>query len=189
MSWSRCFHVHHYLSTATLHRKLWPETSLSARRYLSPRQFTIPSVSKARHGANQVTRATSVDQVVVDDRIDVDEEKRNTLLRVGVICGGPSAERGISLNSARSVIDHIQVFTSSFTFSYICLLLFLLLFPTLFYYLLSYLVSFSMPTKYILFYFYLGLYIQCGSFCFTTKLINLPSLFLSFNCNRGLICV
>lgn len=30
-------------------------------------------------------------------------------LRVGLICGGPSAERGISLNSARSVLDHIQV--------------------------------------------------------------------------------
>ncbi|CAM0145070.1 unnamed protein product [Urochloa decumbens] len=30
-------------------------------------------------------------------------------LRVGLICGGPSAERGVSLNSARSVLDHIQV--------------------------------------------------------------------------------
>ncbi|KAM3392382.1 hypothetical protein ACQJBY_013486 [Aegilops geniculata] len=29
-------------------------------------------------------------------------------LRVGLVCGGPSAERGISLNSARSVLDHIQ---------------------------------------------------------------------------------
>lgn len=31
------------------------------------------------------------------------------VLRVGLVCGGPSAERGISLNSARSVLDHIQV--------------------------------------------------------------------------------
>jgi hypothetical protein len=30
-------------------------------------------------------------------------------LRVAVVCGGPSAERGISLNSARSVLDHLQV--------------------------------------------------------------------------------
>jgi hypothetical protein len=30
-------------------------------------------------------------------------------LRVGLICGGPSGERGVSLNSARSVLDHIQV--------------------------------------------------------------------------------
>lgn len=28
-------------------------------------------------------------------------------MRVAVICGGPSAERGISLNSARSVMDHL----------------------------------------------------------------------------------
>ncbi|EER99943.2 hypothetical protein SORBI_3002G427800 [Sorghum bicolor] len=29
-------------------------------------------------------------------------------LRVGLICCGPSGERGVSLNSARSVLDHIQ---------------------------------------------------------------------------------
>ena len=28
-------------------------------------------------------------------------------MRIGLICGGPSAERGISLNSARSVMDHL----------------------------------------------------------------------------------
>lgn len=31
-----------------------------------------------------------------------------TKLRVAVICGGPSEERGISLNSARSLLDHLQ---------------------------------------------------------------------------------
>ncbi|KAH7667514.1 D-alanine--D-alanine ligase protein [Dioscorea alata] len=36
------------------------------------------------------------------------EEEKERPLRVGIICGGPSAERGISLNSARSVLDHIQ---------------------------------------------------------------------------------
>ncbi|KAJ0978329.1 hypothetical protein J5N97_013803 [Dioscorea zingiberensis] len=36
------------------------------------------------------------------------EEESERPLRVGIICGGPSAERGISLNSARSVLDHIQ---------------------------------------------------------------------------------
>ncbi|KAL3753499.1 hypothetical protein ACJRO7_000840 [Eucalyptus globulus] len=45
--------------------------------------------------------------VAVDDGI-VREKERDGVLRVGVICGGPSAERGISMNSARSVIDHIQ---------------------------------------------------------------------------------
>ncbi|XP_023641660.1 uncharacterized protein LOC17893266 isoform X2 [Capsella rubella] len=35
-------------------------------------------------------------------------EEMSKNLRVGLICGGPSAERGISLNSARSVLDHIE---------------------------------------------------------------------------------
>ena len=30
------------------------------------------------------------------------------MFKLAVICGGPSAERGISLNSARSVLDHIS---------------------------------------------------------------------------------
>lgn len=30
------------------------------------------------------------------------------MFRLAVICGGPSAERGISLNSARSVLDHVS---------------------------------------------------------------------------------
>ncbi len=30
------------------------------------------------------------------------------VFKVGVMCGGPSLERGISLNSARSVMDHLQ---------------------------------------------------------------------------------
>ncbi|KAI3414492.1 uncharacterized protein J3R85_016241, partial [Psidium guajava] len=45
--------------------------------------------------------------VAVDDGVARGEVK-DGVLRVGVICGGPSAERGISLNSARSVLDHIQ---------------------------------------------------------------------------------
>eukprot|EP00850_Spirogloea_muscicola_P023304 SM000345S12845 [mRNA] locus=s345:21219:28308:- [translate_table: standard] len=31
-----------------------------------------------------------------------------SVVRVGVICGGPSEERGISLNSGRSILDHLQ---------------------------------------------------------------------------------
>ncbi|KAK6943406.1 D-alanine--D-alanine ligase, C-terminal [Dillenia turbinata] len=49
---------------------------------------------------------------VVRDRVIEDEKgkekRRERVLRVGVVCGGPSAERGISLNSARSVLDHVQ---------------------------------------------------------------------------------
>ncbi|HCM83956.1 MAG TPA: hypothetical protein DIS76_05260, partial [Rhodospirillaceae bacterium] len=29
------------------------------------------------------------------------------MLNIALICGGPSAERGISMNSARSVLDHL----------------------------------------------------------------------------------
>lgn len=42
---------------------------------------------------------------VASDRTASEEGR---ILRVGLVCGGPSAERGISLNSARSVLDHIQ---------------------------------------------------------------------------------
>lgn len=35
--------------------------------------------------------------------------EKGKVLKVGLICGGPSAERGISLNSARSLLDHLQV--------------------------------------------------------------------------------
>ena len=34
--------------------------------------------------------------------------KQPGVLNVAVVCGGPSAERGISLNSARSLLDHLQ---------------------------------------------------------------------------------
>ncbi|XP_030480547.1 uncharacterized protein LOC115697615 [Cannabis sativa] len=56
----------------------------------------------------RVPRASSV---VVDDQVaerNGEWKEKGGVLRVGVVCGGPSAERGISLNSARSVIDHIQ---------------------------------------------------------------------------------
>ncbi|XP_077215090.1 D-alanine-D-alanine ligase family isoform X2 [Tasmannia lanceolata] len=45
-------------------------------------------------------------EVFEDQSTGIKEKER--VLRVGLICGGPSAERGISLNSARSVLDHIQ---------------------------------------------------------------------------------
>ena len=32
----------------------------------------------------------------------------DTLVRVAVLCGGPSAERGVSLNSARSILDNLH---------------------------------------------------------------------------------
>ncbi|KAK1406577.1 hypothetical protein QVD17_42013 [Tagetes erecta] len=46
--------------------------------------------------------------VVIDGEKVSDDDIGERVLKVGLICGGPSAERGISLNSARSVLDHIQ---------------------------------------------------------------------------------
>ena len=41
--------------------------------------------------------------------IRLTDGERSGTLRVALICGGPSQERGISLNSARSVLDHLEV--------------------------------------------------------------------------------
>ena len=35
-------------------------------------------------------------------------KSKNTKLKIALLCGGPSLERGISLNSARSVCDHLH---------------------------------------------------------------------------------
>ena len=35
------------------------------------------------------------------------KKKRKEKIRVAVLCGGPSLERGISMNSARSILDHL----------------------------------------------------------------------------------
>lgn len=85
-----------------------PEPLLCAQNFslLRLKQSLRSCASPARWRSIGVPRA-SVE--VVDDRLIEREEKENVrVLRVGVICGGPSAERGISLNSARSVLDHIQ---------------------------------------------------------------------------------
>ncbi|GAV80851.1 Dala_Dala_lig_N domain-containing protein/Dala_Dala_lig_C domain-containing protein [Cephalotus follicularis] len=68
--------------------------------------LTTPfSASSTRCMGVKTPRATTEVALAVDDQVI---DKNNRILRVGVICGGPSAERGISLNSARSVLDHIQ---------------------------------------------------------------------------------
>ncbi|KAL4572453.1 hypothetical protein LXL04_019230 [Taraxacum kok-saghyz] len=59
-----------------------------------------------------VVRSCSNKVVAIDDRkvecVGDSTREKGRVLKVGLICGGPSAERGISLNSARSVLDHIQ---------------------------------------------------------------------------------
>ncbi|KAE8686916.1 putative short chain alcohol dehydrogenase [Hibiscus syriacus] len=68
------------------------------------RKLVTASSSCAKTSRVGITRATAQ----VADAVLGDKEETSRVLRVGVICGGPSAERGISLNSARSVLDHIQ---------------------------------------------------------------------------------
>ncbi|KAL8039013.1 hypothetical protein ABFS82_10G007900 [Erythranthe guttata] len=75
-----------------------PTASSSKRSLNCERRFCGVGVVKAS--------ATTAEPEVARDRTAGDEGRR--VLRVGLICGGPSAERGISLNSARSVLDHIQ---------------------------------------------------------------------------------
>jgi len=41
------------------------------------------------------------------------------MLRIAIICGGPSAERGISLNSARSIYDHFSDGATTFVVLYV----------------------------------------------------------------------
>lgn len=61
-------------------------------------------MKKRFHGTVAMTKAE-----VVEDGEEKKQKMSSRNLRVGLICGGPSAERGISLNSVRSVLDHIQV--------------------------------------------------------------------------------
>ncbi|KAK4377605.1 hypothetical protein RND71_003901 [Anisodus tanguticus] len=94
-----------------------PRTTSKLRNYSFPAFKTTINFRGKKSSSNLIcerscrlgiVRASSTE--VVDDHhgvADVDEGTKK-VLRVGLICGGPSAERGISLNSARSVLDHIQ---------------------------------------------------------------------------------
>ncbi|XP_052173923.1 uncharacterized protein LOC127789161 [Diospyros lotus] len=85
-----------------------PAAFFGARRSLTPLPLglEVPAEKRALLRKRGVPVASA--EVVVDDRLVEKRGEKGTLLRVGLICGGPSAERGISLNSARSVLDHIQ---------------------------------------------------------------------------------
>jgi hypothetical protein len=108
-----------YTSSLSLLRKNHNDAvSASPLNALFAARNLVRRCSRTRRFAiSGVPRATAK---VVDDRIVEKEEhamKKRRVLKVGLVCGGPSAERGISLNSARSVLDHIQVHCSfSFLF-------------------------------------------------------------------------
>ncbi|KAK4396058.1 D-alanine--D-alanine ligase A [Sesamum angolense] len=91
---------------------LHQETSFSAPIHCL-RNLPSSTFPKRRLNCNARSRGVRVvkasvgaaESEVARDRTVREDGK---ILRVGIICGGPSPERGISLNSARSVLDHIQ---------------------------------------------------------------------------------
>uniref|UniRef100_A0A2N9IXE1 ATP-grasp domain-containing protein n=1 Tax=Fagus sylvatica TaxID=28930 RepID=A0A2N9IXE1_FAGSY len=104
-----------YTSSLSLLRKNHNDAvSASPLNALFAARNLVRRCSRTRRFAiSGVPRATAK---VVDDRIVEKEEhamKKRRVLKVGLVCGGPSAERGISLNSARSVLDHIQVYSNT----------------------------------------------------------------------------
>jgi D-alanine--D-alanine ligase len=45
---------------------------------------------------------------LIKEKINTKKVDNENKFTVGIVCGGPSSERGISLNSARSVADHLE---------------------------------------------------------------------------------
>ncbi|CAK9153749.1 unnamed protein product [Ilex paraguariensis] len=91
------------------------ESSLfSTQRSVStlPLNLSVKRSLRQGHCGGLRVASSSTHTEVVDDRVvegeGAESSEKGGVLRVGLICGGPSAERGISLNSARSVLDHIQ---------------------------------------------------------------------------------
>ncbi|KAF7825465.1 D-alanine--D-alanine ligase [Senna tora] len=77
--------------------------NLNLNQKLNPHPGKQPSLVYGAPRAS--TDVVDYDRILEKEEIG---EEKGRALRVGIICGGPSAERGISLNSARSVLDHIQ---------------------------------------------------------------------------------
>ncbi|GFY82472.1 D-alanine-D-alanine ligase family [Actinidia rufa] len=92
-------------------RRTSPETVFAARNSVVPSAPDFPEKKALLRRRYSGVRVPCAAAEVVGYRI-VEEagerREKGRVLRVGLICGGPSAERGISLNSARSVLDHIQ---------------------------------------------------------------------------------
>ncbi|XP_038903730.1 uncharacterized protein LOC120090245 isoform X2 [Benincasa hispida] len=81
--------------------------SLDLNNYTRRRRLQSPKIHLPRSAA-KVLAKDGVAQMAVTGMERERQSEKCGALRVGLICGGPSAERGISLNSARSVLDHIQ---------------------------------------------------------------------------------
>ena len=78
----------------------------SVKNSVSIREF-ITNLIEGKINNNQQSACTgSIDSEIFFKK---DESKRDSnKFKIAILCGGPSAERGISLNSARSVLDHLK---------------------------------------------------------------------------------
>lgn len=81
--------------------------SLQSNNHTPP--LHSPKFQLPRSAAKVLANKDVVAEMAVTRTEREKQSEKCGALRVGLICGGPSAERGISLNSARSVLDHIQV--------------------------------------------------------------------------------
>ncbi|PWA35078.1 D-alanine--D-alanine ligase family [Artemisia annua] len=80
----------------------------SSKTLFSPSLIAAATLKSRRNVFGGAGIMCSSSEVVAAAAVSDEKVSRSRVLKVGLICGGPSAERGISLNSARSVLDHIQ---------------------------------------------------------------------------------
>ncbi|XP_073272929.1 uncharacterized protein [Primulina huaijiensis] len=101
-------HVHHNFcpSNGCLAPLATPASAIRALVLNSLSKKRSLGFQRCSRGVGVVVASAGIAELKVASDRTASEEGR--ILRVGLVCGGPSAERGISLNSARSVLDHIQ---------------------------------------------------------------------------------
>ena len=76
----------------------------SIKNDLSIKDFITSLVEEKIKGKQKKTENSISSDVFFKD----DKKEENDKFKIAILCGGPSAERGISLNSARSVLDHLN---------------------------------------------------------------------------------
>ena len=77
-------------------------TTLVTRAVAIDSRVSLPSLSPARNRARRRSRGP------IALRASGTSDGPPPVVRVAVLCGGPTLERGISLNSARSILDHLR---------------------------------------------------------------------------------
>jgi hypothetical protein len=99
-----------YYPTELVRRKQSDKSSFSSSSKLRLRMMS----STSRHHQPTSAAMLGTEKNLLQSKISGGVQEghkaaaQRVALRVALICGGPSAERGISLNSARSVLDHLK---------------------------------------------------------------------------------